>query len=111
MKDFVQFLREKYEIILFDTPPCIVITDSVVLSRFTDGVVLVASTNLTRIAALERAKEVLEQAGANLLGIVCNRFNFAKAYGSYYHYYHYYYNYYTANGEKKKKVKRRSRSA
>lgn len=43
MKGFLEQLKAKYQMILFDSPPVIAVTDAAVLSLLLDGVVLVVS--------------------------------------------------------------------
>jgi polysaccharide chain length determinant protein (PEP-CTERM system associated) len=105
MKEFVARLKDKYQIILFDTPPVIAVTDAVVLSLLLDGVVLVASAGQTSQQGLARAKTLLENVGAKVMGAVLNKIEAKSAYGSYHYYY--YYHYY---GDRKEKSKFRRRS-
>ncbi len=104
MKEFVAQLRDKYQIILFDTPPVIAVTDAVVLSLLLDGVVLVASAGQTSQQGLARAKTLLENVEAKVMGAVLNKIEAKSAYGSYHYYY--YYHYY---GDRKEKSKARKR--
>jgi len=43
MKEFIKLIKRNYDIILFDTPPLLAVTDAAVLARETDGVCIVAS--------------------------------------------------------------------
>lgn len=101
MKDLVQNLRERYDVVLFDSPPVLAVTDPAVLATLSDGVVIVASAGNTRVEALERAVEVLKGVGARLLGIVLNNFDLRRAYGGFLKYKEYEYGYgytYGSNG-------------
>jgi capsular exopolysaccharide synthesis family protein len=101
MKDLVQNLRERYDVVLFDSPPVLAVTDPAVLATLSDGVVMVASAGNTRVEALERAVEVLKGVGARLLGIVLNNFDLKRAYGGLLKYKEYEYGYgytYGSNG-------------
>jgi non-specific protein-tyrosine kinase len=60
------------DLVLFDSPPALAVSDAAVLSRRVDGVVLVVSAGRTRREHAARARQVLERAGARLLGVVLN---------------------------------------
>lgn len=76
------------DIVLIDAPPLLPITDAVVLSSRVDGVVVVATAQVTSRRHLTRAIELLDQAGAETVGIVFNGVSTEEGYGySYYHRY------------------------
>lgn len=109
MKAFLEQLKAKYQMILFDTPPVIAVTDAAVLSLLLDGVVLVASARQTSQQALTRAKTLLENVKAKIMGVVLNKVEAKSTYGSYYYYY--YYHYYGDKKETKKQKKSIKKSA
>jgi tyrosine-protein kinase Etk/Wzc len=109
MKRFLEQLKTEYQMILFDSPPVIAVTDAAVLSLLLDGVVLVASARQTSQQALTRAKTLLENVKAKILGVVLNKVEAKSTYGSYYYYY--YYHYYGDRKETKKTKRRVKRSA
>ncbi|MCJ7497412.1 MAG: CpsD/CapB family tyrosine-protein kinase [candidate division Zixibacteria bacterium] len=102
MKMLLEELKEKYEMILFDSPPVIAVTDAAVLSTLLDGVVLIASSGHTSREALVRATTLLQNVNGRLIGGVLNKIKVESVYGSYnyYYYYHYY------GGAKQKRKKR-----
>lgn len=104
MKEFVTQLKNKYQMILFDSPPVIAVTDAMVLSLILDGVLLVISSGQTSQPGLDRAKSLLENVNAKVIGGVLNKIEAKSSYGSYYyyHYYHYY-------GDRKETRKMKSR--
>lgn len=61
-------LVEKADIVLFDAPPVIVVTDATVLGAKVDGVLLVIGAGKTRREHAERAKEMLEKANVRIIG-------------------------------------------
>ena len=61
-------LLERADIILFDAPPVIAVTDAAVLGAKVDGVLLVINAGKTRRDHAERAKELLEKARARIIG-------------------------------------------
>jgi capsular exopolysaccharide synthesis family protein len=107
MKKLVEQLKEKYDIILFDSPPVVAVTDAAVLSAQIDGVILVISSGETTRNAEIRAKTLLNNVRAQILGAVLNNVKMAGRYGSYYYYY--YYHYYGPRGETDRKRKKKRR--
>jgi capsular exopolysaccharide synthesis family protein len=65
-------LRERFDVIVLDTPPVLAVTDAAVLAREVDGVVLVARGHTTEAEAVRRARDQLALAGARILGVVMN---------------------------------------
>jgi capsular exopolysaccharide synthesis family protein len=89
MKSVVDMARDKYDLVVVDVPPVLVVNDAAILSGLVDGTVLVAAAGSTRIAALDKAREILEASGGHVLGVVLNNFDARRAYGRYYGGYHY----------------------
>jgi non-specific protein-tyrosine kinase len=65
-------LAERSDLVLFDAPPALAVSDAIVLSRQVDGVVLVVTAGKTKRDHASRAKQQLERAGAKVLGVVLN---------------------------------------
>jgi len=101
MKMLLEELKEKYDMILFDSPPVIAVTDAAVLSTLLDGVVLVSSSGSTSREALLRAITLLENVKGRLIGGVLNKIKVESVYGSYHYYY--YYHYYGGTKQKRKR--------
>jgi len=102
LKELLERLKTEFEMVLFDSPPAMAVTDAVVLSTLLDGVVLVVSSGQTNRNSLRYAASALKNVGANLLGVVLNKIKMESLYGSY-HYYHYYH-YRAYESEKKSEV-------
>ena len=86
MKQLLTALREKFEYIIIDSPPVIPFADARVLSTITEGVVLVGRYRFTTKRSLARGAQILDEAGARILGIVINGMDFRS---TDYHYYNY----------------------
>lgn len=84
-------LKERADIIILDSPPCIV-ADPLVLSAKVDGVLLVIEPGNTKIGAAQVLLEQLHRAGARVVGVVLNPVSHRR--GQYYSKYHYYASYY-----------------
>ena len=93
MKNFIEMVRDKYDVVLFDSPPLIAVTDPYVLMKYVDQFVLVVRAGVTQRGALERVLEVIGQTDFNITGVIMNAVSESQAYGSgyYYNYYQYYY--------------------
>lgn len=101
MKQLLEELKERFETILFDSPPVIAVTDAAVLSTLLDGVVLVVSSGYTSREAVIRGITLLENVKSRLIGGVLNKIKVESVYGSYHYYY--YYHYYGRTKEKRRK--------
>jgi len=75
-----------YDFILFDSPPVLTVTDAQVLANLVDGSILVTSSGTTDRDGAIKAKELLSNANAKLLGAVLNN----KKADKNTHYYYYY---------------------
>ena len=99
MRNFIEVIKEYYDYVFIDAPPVGVVSDASIISQYSDGVILLVGSNETDIDAAKVSKERLESVGANILGVVLNKF---ESEGSAYGYYGYYY----GNEEENKKEKR-----
>ena len=100
MKRCITELKEQFDIILFDSPPIMAVTDAAVLSSDVDGVILVVKAGQTDRNAMLRSYEILRNIPNQILGALLNVVNVEGVYGSYYYYYYHYY-YYGKDGTKK----------
>ncbi len=89
MAELVEQLLETADVVLFDSPPILAVTDAAVLARLMDGVLLVVESAKTRQDAARRAAQELAKVNARVLGVVVNRIS-ARLAGSNYYYYDYY---------------------
>jgi polysaccharide biosynthesis transport protein len=65
--------RAQYDLVVIDTPPVLVVSDAVLLARFSDGVLYVMRWETTPRAEVIGAIRVLREAGADLAGVVMSR--------------------------------------
>jgi len=68
----IERLRTAADIVLFDTPPVVAVTDAAVLAPRVDGVLLVLQAGHTRRDRARQARQVLEKVKANIVGVVLN---------------------------------------
>ena len=91
-------LRRKYDLIIIDTAPVLMVADTRTIANLADSVVLAARWRHTNANAVRMAAEILRKVQANIIGSVLTRVNFrsranygdgdysyyARQYGSYY---------------------------
>lgn len=85
MLEFLKKVEEHYDIILFDTPPILAVTDAQILANHCQGSVLVISSGKTENEKAVKAKEMLAATKGKLLGAVLNNKKMDKS--NYYYYY------------------------
>lgn len=73
MAEFIAQASETYDMVLFDSPPLLPVTDGTVLARLTGGALMVANANTVHKQQLRTALQTLETVDARVLGIVLNR--------------------------------------
>ena len=71
--DFDRAARERYEVVVYDTPPLSVAADASLIASVVDGVVLVVDARRTQRRLAEQAVEQLHRAQATIFGVVVNR--------------------------------------
>ncbi|MBI3650481.1 MAG: polysaccharide biosynthesis tyrosine autokinase [Acidobacteria bacterium] len=90
MKEMLRTLSERFDHILIDSPPLMHVTDPVILSTMTDGVILVVQAGKTTRDVLRRTRQELTAVGAKIFGVVLNNVDYRKnGYDDYYHYRYY----------------------
>ena len=72
MKKFVEELRERYEYVIFDSPPALSVTDPLIVASLADGLVLVIRQGYCTRAMLARAGEIFRDVGVKVYGFVLN---------------------------------------
>lgn len=70
MKQLLDTVTGYFDVVLLDTPPLSAFTDAQILSSYVEGVVIVVHANQTRKDGLLKAKKLLDQVNANILGVV-----------------------------------------
>ncbi|MCZ7585327.1 MAG: CpsD/CapB family tyrosine-protein kinase [Deltaproteobacteria bacterium] len=90
MAKMIEELNERFDLVLFDSPPVVAVTDAVVLSKSVDGVVVVVKAGKTTTELFGRAIRQLLDVQSHIVGSVLNDFNVRGEGYRYYYYYHYY---------------------
>jgi polysaccharide biosynthesis transport protein len=85
----VEQVEERADVVIFDTPPCLPVSDPLIVASRMDGVVMVLYMGQTKKAAIKYAIEMLTRARARIVGVVFNQVSAGKG-GSYHQFYYYY---------------------
>ncbi len=108
MKELIDALFALYNFVIFDSPPVLGLSDSVILSTLADGVIMVVKAGETPKDAIAQARKTLNGVNARILGVVLNDISHKDLrYGSYSYYHSYYYG---EDEKKQKKPERRGRA-
>jgi polysaccharide biosynthesis transport protein len=73
MRAIIDRLKDRADLVIFDSPPLHAVTDAAVLSSFLDGTILVIDAGRSHRGMVRQAREGLEKAGAAVFGAVLNR--------------------------------------
>ncbi|MFQ6015638.1 MAG: CpsD/CapB family tyrosine-protein kinase [Anaerolineae bacterium] len=84
MEEIIASLTKNADIVLFDAPPVIAVTDAAVLASKVDGVLLVINAGKTKRDHAQKAKALLEKVNARLVGAVLNNVKFDTSLHRYY---------------------------
>jgi protein-tyrosine kinase len=85
MDELLKDAYQTFDMILFDTPPVLAVTDAQILASKANGTILVVHSQKTITDAAIKAKELLQSANSKLLGVVLNQ---RKQKDSHYYYYY-----------------------
>jgi len=96
MKDLISDLKQRYDFVLFDSPPIMGVSDASILASEVDMTIQVIQYRRYPQPMNIRAKQLIEKVGGNLVGIVLNNINMSQD-ESYYYYSGYYHDYYAKN--------------
>ena len=70
LQELFNLLREKYDFILVDCPPVLLVSDFIHISRLTDGVIFVCAFGMTKKSQVREAIKQLKQNNIPILGSV-----------------------------------------
>ena len=85
MKNLKNDLDKMYDIILYDSPPILLFTDSELLVAMVDAVILIVKTGSTTFDSLEHTVDIIEGIRLNLAGVVVNEYELNRLHRGYYH--------------------------
>jgi capsular exopolysaccharide synthesis family protein len=99
MKQLLEIVGNNFNYVVIDSPPIASFTDGVLISALVDGVLLVVHGGKTSRQVVRRARQMLHEIGAKIIGVVLNKAEMRT--GSDY-YYHYGYNGYYSNNDERR---------
>jgi len=85
-KELLEVLRERFDFVVVDTPPLLVVSDPNVVAAYVDATVLTVRLKKNGRPGALRSAEMLHSIGANLLGVVVNGVSESASYGYGYNY-------------------------
>ncbi|MBN2071242.1 MAG: CpsD/CapB family tyrosine-protein kinase [Candidatus Krumholzibacteriota bacterium] len=89
MSEIFEKMKFYYDIVIVDSAPIIPVSDPMLISSVVDGVIMVLLAGMTPRNVAIRARDILLDANANLLGVVVNNASEVLPYYYDYHYYGY----------------------
>lgn len=81
-------LKSEFDIIIFDSTPCMLVTDAVIISRIVNTTIIVSAYKTTKMENLKEVQKNIENVGGRIAGVLINRIPISlKKYKSKYYYY------------------------
>ena len=73
MSELIREMEEHYDLVIFDNPPLLAVTDAQIMATKVDGTIMVVPQGEVKKAELDQAAELLDKVKANVLGAVLNK--------------------------------------
>lgn len=86
LSNLINELREEYDYVIIDTPPILLVADSIIISKLCDGFINIVASGVTKKKDLKDSLEMYNQNQMKIIGIVLTRIKMKKK-----HYYDYSY--------------------
>ncbi|MGH7998290.1 MAG: GumC family protein [Brasilonema sp.] len=86
MASLIETFCDRYDYIVFDTPPLVGTADAAVLGKMADGVLLVVRPGVVDSSSATAAKSLLERSEAKVLGMIANAVNVKQEPDNYFYY-------------------------
>ena len=87
LEELIEKLKENFDVIIFDGPPTLLVTDAPIVSRMVDATILVVSQKKTKIEDLKEVTNRIRRVGGKIAGVVLNNVEVsAKKYSEKYYY-------------------------
>ena len=88
MKEIIREVESRADIVIFDSPPTLLVADAMLLAGELDAAIIVAESGGVSKNAVAQVRESLQLAKTRILGLILNKT--AESVGAYYNYYTYY---------------------
>ena len=102
MIDGFESLKRAFDLVIFDGTPTDLVTDSIIISRYVDCTLIVASYKGTKTDSLQKLKRNIENVGGKIAGVVLNKMPMDQK--------EYYSSYYYGSSDRKKLPRKKSSS-
>lgn len=89
MSNFLKKMQNNFTHVVVDSPPIASFTDGVLIASMVDGVILVVHAGKSSRQVIRRSKQLLQEIGAKIFGVVLNNVNL-NSQDNYYYYQSYY---------------------
>jgi len=86
VKILIEEMRQEFDFVIIDTPPMLAVTDPCPIAARVDGVILCIRIKKNVRVSAERATQLIQNLGANIIGLVVNGVGSQSGYGSQYTY-------------------------
>jgi polysaccharide biosynthesis transport protein len=107
-EDALQKLMSMFDMVIIDSPPVQLVSDSLVIARRCTGLIYVVKADDVAYQVARNGIKRIRQSQVNIIGVALNQLDFERAdryYGEYTGYAKYgYHRYYGSNGKKRKKA-------
>lgn len=97
MLDFLHAVRQRYDRVVLDCPPISAVSDPLIISAMSDGIVFVTKFNKIRREHARKSVQRVQNAGIHIVGVVLNDIDFEGKDSYYYSYYYYQNRYYSSH--------------
>jgi capsular exopolysaccharide synthesis family protein len=97
MQEFLEKMKGRYDRVVLDCPPVSAVSDPLIISAMSDGVVYVTKFNKIRREHGMKSVQRIQNAGIHILGVVINDIDFDGKDSYYYSYYYYQNRYYSSH--------------
>lgn len=84
LDDFLSFVKEKFDFVIFDTSPVALASESVAIGSKSDYIIIVIKANVTDKDSIIQAKQIIENSGGKIIGAVLNSCIPNKKYSKHY---------------------------
>ncbi len=72
MRQLIEEMSEQYDRVIFDSGPCLVVTDPAILAVLVEGVILNIRAGVNSQGVAQRARNTISEAGGHVLGVTLN---------------------------------------
>ena len=73
MNQLLLDLKEQFDIVIFDAPPSLLVTDATILARMVDTTMIVVAHQETKMDNLNKVQKAIKNVGGNIAGVVINK--------------------------------------